>query len=72
MDKRSRRFSYWTVLTKSVNGNKETIIVNIENFVNLPKNDYDYGSINVQACSHEWKVRVYPMRSVAFVFYQDI
>ena len=64
MDKRSskrykvaRHFSHGAVHTKSVNGNKETVIVDIESFVNLPS---DSVSINVQACGHEWKVRVYP------------
>ena len=54
----TRRFSHGTVLTKSENENKETVIVDIiENFANLPKSDYV--SINVQACGHAWKVRVY-------------
>ena len=42
-----------------MNENKETVIVDIiENFANLPKSDSV--SINVQACGHEWKVRIYP------------
>ena len=42
-----------------MNENKETVIVDIiENFANLPKSDSV--SINVQACGHEWEVRVLP------------
>ena len=65
MDERSnkrskvaRRFSHGTVRTKFVNGNKETIIVDIENFVNIPRTR-DIYITNIQACGYKWKVRVF-------------
>ena len=65
MDKRSskrckvaRRFFTRNSTYKVGERKQRKVIVDIiENFANLPKSDSV--SINVQACGHEWKVRVY-------------
>ena len=56
----AQRFSHGTVRTKFVNGHKETIIVDIENFVNIPTTTTSFCITNIQACGHEWKVRIFP------------
>ena len=55
----ARRFSHGTVRTKFVNGNKETIIVDMENFVNIPNIGSDSIYImNIQAFGHKWNMSI--------------
>ena len=55
----ARRFSHGTVRTKFVNGNKETIIVDMENFVNIPNTGSDSIYImNIQAFGHKWNMSI--------------
>ena len=56
----AQRFSHGTVRTKFVNRNKDTVIVDIENFVNLPHMKGIHIP-NIQACGHPWKLNVYPL-----------
>ena len=56
----AQRFSHGTVRTKFVNRNQDTVIVDIENFVNLPHMKGIHIP-NIQACGHPWKLNVYPL-----------
>ena len=61
--KLAQRFLHGSVRTKIVNRNKETIVVDIENFMNVPHQKWLFNAVeinNIQVCDHQWILEFRP------------